>query len=125
MAEQITLWLHGKNHSATLSVDDGSHPLQVHVSVQGQEAHVHFASEQAHTRQWLGSASEQLRQLLHNHGLHLADVSVDAGGAGHAGGSGSGQHPPGVAQRLAARQELARPAAASALVAHTGVDCFV
>jgi len=91
--------------SAALALDDGAQPLQVHVRVQGSKTHIHFASAQPDTRQWLDSAADQLRELLGNHGLHLSALSVSAdpgGGAQDAPGTPA-QHtprPPGNGARL-------------------------
>ncbi|XAH23031.1 flagellar hook-length control protein FliK [Xylophilus sp. GW821-FHT01B05] len=86
VADQIRYWVNQKTQSAELTLDAfGGVPVDVRISLSGSEAHVAFRSDQAETRQMLGSAEAELRDMLQREGLTLSGLSVgnsDARGAG-------------------------------------------
>lgn len=131
VSEQVAFWVHQKNQSAALSVEHEGKPIQVQVQLDGQQAHVRFAADDAAAREWLSRGEQQLRELLQAQGLQLAQVSVGGGLAGDA-QAGDGNAAPQRGARAGARmarvqvaaelpQEQARRGAAGA----TGVDLFV
>ena len=93
LADQISGWVHKKTQSAELTLDAfGGSAVDVRISMTGSEAQVAFQSDSEATRQLLGGAVDQLRDLLQSQGLVLSGVSVGGSGASQAGGqSGSGE----------------------------------
>jgi len=92
MAEQVAFWVDQNNQSAEMTLDRDGEPVQVRVSVSGNEAHVVFRSDQVQTRDALDASMAQLRELLQSQGLVLAGATVDSSA------SGSGQREPGQRQ---------------------------
>ena len=80
ISEQVAFWVHQASQNAALTVEHEGAPIKVQVQLQGQEAHVRFAADDAQARDWLGSGEQQLRELLQAQGLQLAGVSISAGG---------------------------------------------
>lgn len=78
--EDMRFWLQGKQQRAELTLDRDGHPVRVQVSVNGNEAHVTFLSEQQQTRELLDASLAQLREMLAQQGVQLAGVSVQAQG---------------------------------------------
>ncbi len=135
MAAQVTYWLSQKTQNAELSLDlHEGQPVQVSVSMTGNEAHVAFRAGHGATRDLLGSALPQLRELLGNEGVVLSGVTVDSfnaqnqSGYGNDGnGSGDGR---GDRQGRSGRVALpvAEPVRPSALIggsAGRSVDLYV
>ncbi|GKT02014.1 hypothetical protein AVKW3434_21515 [Acidovorax sp. SUPP3434] len=89
IAEQVAYWVHQKTQNAELTIDREGQPVEVMVSLSGNEAHVTFRSDQANTREWLDSSAAQLRDLLRSEGLELSGVTVGQSGSNGAGASGS------------------------------------
>ncbi|GKT24192.1 hypothetical protein AVHM3334_13995 [Acidovorax sp. SUPP3334] len=87
IAEQVAYWVHQNTQSAELTIDRDGQPVEVMVSLSGNEAHVTFRSDQAHTREWLDSSAAQLRDLLRGEGLELSGVTVGQSGSDGASGS--------------------------------------
>lgn len=92
MAEQVAFWIDQNNQSAEMTLDRDGQPVQVRVSVSGNEAHVVFRSDQVQTREALDASMAQLRDLLQSQGLVLAGATVDSSA------SGGGQREPGQRQ---------------------------
>ncbi|WP_230681546.1 flagellar hook-length control protein FliK [Paracidovorax cattleyae] len=90
IAEQVAYWVHQKTQNAELTIDRDGQPVEVSVSLTGNEAHVAFRSDQSQTRDMLDTSVAQLRELLRGEGLELAGVSIGQSGAG-AGGDASGR----------------------------------
>ncbi|WP_127476433.1 flagellar hook-length control protein FliK [Sulfurivermis fontis] len=73
-------------------------PIEVHVSVQKDQASVAFVAQHAMTREALDAAMPRLRDMLQDSGLNLAQAEVSQHdrqreqAAGFAGGQGRGQH---------------------------------
>ncbi|MFN4120639.1 flagellar hook-length control protein FliK [Acidovorax sp.] len=90
VAEQVTYWVNQKTQNAELTLQREGQPVEVSVSLSGNEAHVTFRSDQAETRELLDRSMSQLSELLRSEGLVLSGMSVgtsarDGGGAGEAG----------------------------------------
>jgi len=90
LAEQVAFWVNQKTQNAELTLDRDGQPVEVRVSLAGNEAHVTFRSDQVQTRDALDASTTQLRDLLQREGLVLAGVTVGSSGAGGAGGTGDG-----------------------------------
>jgi flagellar hook-length control protein FliK len=82
MADRVGAWVNQKIHSAELTMDAGGSPVQVRIALNGSEAHVQFRTDQAETRQMLGSAVGDLRDMLQKEGLLLSGVEVGTTSAG-------------------------------------------
>ena len=91
LAQQVAFWVNQKTQNAELTLDQDGQPVQVHVSLSGNEAHVTFRSDQVQTVAALQSGAAQLRDALSQQGLVLAGVTVgSAGSDGKGGGPGQG-----------------------------------
>jgi hypothetical protein len=81
VAEQVTYWVNQELQNAELTLDGAGHdPIEVSISLQGNEANVAFRSDQAATRELLEGATSHLKEMLAHHGLSLAGVSVGSSG---------------------------------------------
>lgn len=132
VSEQVAFWVHQKSQSAALSVEHEGKPIQIQVQLDGQQAHIRFAADDAAAREWLSRGEQQLRELLQAQGLQLAQVSVGGGLAGDAQAGDGNATPQERGARAGAR--LARVQVAAALpqeqarrgtAGATGVDLFV
>ncbi|MDF1485768.1 flagellar hook-length control protein FliK [Ramlibacter sp. H39-3-26] len=120
IAEQVGYWVRHNTQNAELTLDPGGQRIDVHIALQGNEAHVTFRSDQAQTRDLLDSSASHLRDMLRSEGLVLSGVSVGASGA-HAGNPGaSGEREAG---RSGARQtQVAAVVPAGTAAARGGMD---
>ncbi len=91
ITEQVTYWLGENLKNAELTIDHAGQPIDVRVSLAGNEAHVAFRSDQAQTRELLDASMGQLRELLRSEGLVLSGMSVDSQEAGQHGEKGGDQ----------------------------------
>jgi flagellar hook-length control protein FliK len=115
LAEQVKYWMTNDIRNAELKLDGlGAEPVQVSITMSGNEAQVVFRSDQAPTRELLGNAMGQLEQLLRGEGLLLAGAWVGASGQ-QAGSGTDAQH--GQAGSTANPQISARDATPSASTA--------
>ena len=81
VAEQVTYWVNQELQNAELTLNgEGHDPIEVSISLQGNEANVAFRSDQAATRVILEGAVSHLKEMLAQHGLSLAGVSVGSSG---------------------------------------------
>jgi len=127
VAEQVAYWVHQNIQNARLTVKHDGQPVEVSVSLTGNEAHVAFGSDEAQTREMIDGSVAQLRDMLHREGLVLSGVTVGESGRrqGDGGGGAGGQKNP---QRLA---EVVAPAAAARtpgrvnVLGDRAVDIFV
>jgi flagellar hook-length control protein FliK len=88
VAEQVTYWVTQNVQNAEMKLDGLGHsPVEVSISVQGNEAQIAFRSDEALTRGVLESAGAQLKDMLQREGMVLTGVSVGTSGSGDAGGS--------------------------------------
>jgi len=97
VAEKVTYWLSENLKNAALTVEHAGQPVDVRVSLAGNEAHVSFHSDQAQTRELLTDSMEQLRELLRGEGLVLSGATVDTGTSGQTGDQGGRSAPFGAA----------------------------
>ncbi len=88
LAEQVAFWVNQKTQNAELTLDRDGQPVEVRVSLSGNEAHVTFRSDQVQTRDALDASTAQLRDLLQSEGLVLAGVTVGGGSGDGEGGAG-------------------------------------
>jgi flagellar hook-length control protein FliK len=83
VAEQVKYWISNDVQSAELKLDGiGNTPVEVSISMQGNEAHVAFRTDESQARDALENASEHLKELLQREGLVLSGVSVGTADAG-------------------------------------------
>lgn len=129
VAEQVAYWVNQKTQNAELTLQRDGHPVEVSVSLSGNEAHVSFRSDQQQTRELLDQSMAQLSDLLRSEGLVLSGMSVGTSAHGSEGGSETGQQRPreGVRQ---AQVVSAVPAGTTSLARGGGaldraVDIFV
>ena len=88
VAEQVRYWVSHNVQNAELSLDGlGQAPVQVSISLQGNEAQISFRTDEAAARDVLQNASAHLRDMLQREGLVLTGVSVGNSGSGNADGS--------------------------------------
>lgn len=97
LSEQVAFWVQQKTQRAELTIDRQGQPVQVQVTITGNEAHVTFRSDEQQTRDMLDAGMAQLREMLEQQGLSLAGVTVQTADAGRQGAS-SGRGPSGRPQ---------------------------
>ncbi|MEX8192071.1 flagellar hook-length control protein FliK [Comamonas guangdongensis] len=127
VSEQVAFWVHQKTQNAALSIQHEGKPIQVQVQLNGQEAHVRFASDDPQSRQLLAEGQTQLRELLQDQGLNLAGVSVDAGSAQQQGAGGNQPEERGTAKMARVSVSAAELSGTEprARAPQVGVDLFV
>jgi flagellar hook-length control protein FliK len=87
-AEQVKYWISQDVQNAQLKLDGlGDKPVEVSISVNGNEAHVAFRTDEIQARGLLESAGGHLKDMLAREGLLLAGVSVGTSGSSDAGGN--------------------------------------
>jgi flagellar hook-length control protein FliK len=92
LAEQVTYWVNQKTQNAEMTLTRDGQPVEVLVSLSGNEAHVTFRSDQEHTRQMLDGSMAQLSDMLRDQGLILTGSSVGtSAGDGKSSGSNASQ----------------------------------
>jgi flagellar hook-length control protein FliK len=115
VAEQVKYWISNDVKNAEMRLDGiGNNPVEVSISMQGNEARVAFRSDEAQARDVLEAASSHLKDLLQREGLVLSGVSVGTTGSGNA-GSQQRREQQGArqAREVAAAQSVASQAATS------------
>ena len=88
------LWMVNQNvQSAELRLNPANlGPLEVRISVEGDQAHVTFSAHHANVREAIEAAVPRLREMLGESGLSLANVDVSQQGfANHRGGAADEQ----------------------------------
>lgn len=84
-SEDVKYWVGQDLQKAEITLDGlGKDPVEVSISLQGNEAQVMFRTDEAQTRDALSNASAQLQEALGRQGLSLSGMSVgtsDSGGA--------------------------------------------
>lgn len=134
IAQQFHYWINADVQKAELQVDGmGGEPVQVQISLNGNEAQVVFRTDQAQTRELLGHAMDTLDQMLRAQGMALGGGWV--GASGGRGQSSQGQYAPpaprsagvsGVAGVRVSPQGLVTGLPLSVTGRNAqGVDCFV
>jgi len=127
-AEQAAYWVSENLQNAELTVTHDGMPVEVRVSLSGNEAHVDFGSDESQTRELLDAGQQQLRDLLGQEGLVLSGVSVSGAGARSASGDGSAAprgRPSGRVAVQAAGEGAPAPASRPAVLTDRAVDVFV
>ena len=92
LGEQVAFWVHQKNQRAEFTLDQAGQPVQVQVTLAGDAAKVTFLSDHANVRQALDAGIEDLRSMLQEQGLALADVNVGVAGGRGEGAAGDGEN---------------------------------
>lgn len=81
VADKVSYWVAQGLQTAQLKLDGlGSEPVEVSISLKGDQAHIGFRTDQPEIRQILEGAAAHLKHLLTGEGLVLAGVSVGASG---------------------------------------------
>jgi flagellar hook-length control protein FliK len=130
VAEQIKYWISNDVQNAEMKLDGiGDNPVEVSISMQGNEAHVAFRTDEVLAREVLESASLHLKELLQREGLVLSGVSVGTAGAG-AGDSGAQERKSRQGAKSAVVVVAAQPiradiASAAGRVSGRALDLFV
>jgi flagellar hook-length control protein FliK len=87
VAQQVTYWISQDIQNAELKLDGlGKEVVEVSISMNGNEAHVTFRTDELQARTMLEGATAHLKDLLQSEGLVLSGVSVGTSGGGDAGG---------------------------------------
>ena len=127
VADTVSHWVTQGVQNAELKLDGlGSEPVEVRISLHGDEAHIGFRTDQPEIRQLLEGAAAHLKDLLASEGLVLSGVSVGTSGQN---GAGTQERPdrPGVRQARLTTTDA--PSTESAQRAHhavgRAVDIFV
>ena len=94
IAETVSYWVTQGVQNAELTLEGfGSDPVEVSISLNGDQAQIDFRTDQAEVRQALEAAAAELRDLLLGEGLQLAGVSVGASGGRGAQGDAQQSNP--------------------------------
>ena len=126
-AEQVKYWISQDVQNAELQLDGlGEGPVEVSISMHGNEAHVAFRTDELQTHSLLEGAGAQLKDMLLREGVVLAGVSVGTSGT-HDGKGGDRRPRPGMklAQVTAAQAAPVEPGRRMAGSAGRSVDLFV
>ena len=114
VAETVSYWASQGIQSAELTLDGlGDEPVEVRISVEGDQAQIDFRSNQPEVRQALEAASAQLKALLSGEGLQLSGMSVGTSSRGASQGEG-GQPKPSARQAKLVSLESVRASSARA-----------
>ena len=127
VAEQVTYWVSQNVQNAEMNLDGLGHsPVEVSISVQGNEAQIAFRSDEALTRGVLESAGAHLKDMLQREGMVLTGVSVGTSGSGDS-GAGDRRGRQSARQAVIAPLQPATVASVARQGAATGrsVDLFV
>ncbi len=90
VAEQVKYWMSQDVQNAELKLDGlGDKPVEVSISLNGNEAHVAFRTDEIQTRDVLENAGLHLKDMLAREGLVLSGVSVGTAGTGAGDGGGN------------------------------------
>jgi flagellar hook-length control protein FliK len=86
VADTVSYWVTQGVQNAELKLDGfGGQPVEVSISLKGDEAHIGFRTDQPEIRQMLEGAVAHLKDLLSGEGLVLSGVSVGTSGQDGAG----------------------------------------
>ncbi len=126
VGEQLVFMIQGKLHTADIKLNPAHlGPLEIHVSVQDDQASVRFVSTHAAVREALDAALPRLRDMLDQQGLNLANVDVSA----HSGGQGAAFKQSPQHERSAALDEAANTSTDASTVINasmaSGLSVFV
>ena len=94
VADTVSYWVAQGVQNAQLKLDGfGDKPVEVSISLKGDEAQISFRTDQPEIRQILEGAVTHLKEILSKEGLVLSGVSVGASGQNGAGEQGQGNQP--------------------------------
>lgn len=128
VAEQVKYWISNDVQNAEMKLDGlGDKPVEVSISMQGNEAHVSFRTDEAKARDALENAGPQLRDMLQREGLVLSGVSVGTSGTKDSAGDQDRKPRQGVKTASIAAIEPLAPHISTQTARVTGraVDLFV
>ena len=107
VAEQVKYWMSHDVQNAELKLDGlGKDPVQVSISMTGNEAHIAFRTDEATTRGVLEGATAHLKDMLGREGVVLTGVSVGTSSSSGSQADSSGERRP----RQGLRQAFVSPA---------------
>jgi flagellar hook-length control protein FliK len=127
VAEQVSYWISRDVQNAEMKLEGfGSDPVQVNISMNGNEAQVAFRTDELQVRNALENASAHLREMLEQEGVTLSGVSVGSSGAGESGNQEEKQRH-GVKQMSVLAAQALQPAQRRdpSQVAGRSLDLFV
>ena len=126
-SEDVKYWVGQDMQKAELTLDGFGHSaVEVSISLQGNEAHVAFRTDEAQTRDALSSASTQLQDALNRQGMSLAGVSVGTSNAGDSRDkAGQGQSSPWRRARVEGAEDVAVSSGIKPLNSGRNIDLFV
>ena len=86
VAEQDTYWINQDVQNAELKLEGiGLEPVQVNITMQGNEAFVTFTTDEQQAREALENARQQLQDMLQSQGVILSGLSVGSNSTGNSG----------------------------------------
>lgn len=89
IAEQVSYWISNDVQKAEMKLDGlGDKPVEVSISMNGNQAHVAFRSDEVQARDALENASLQLKEMLQRDGVVLSGMSVGTSAGSDAGTGG-------------------------------------
>ena len=113
LSAQVHVMLEGGVHSARLELNPPElGPIRIELSLNGASADISFAATHAATREGIAQALPQLRELLAQQGLQLADAGISSGTG--QGGAQQQQQEQAAAQRSGPQRLGRDPATAPA-----------
>ncbi|PWF44333.1 flagellar hook-length control protein FliK, partial [Massilia glaciei] len=106
VGQRIVFMVAGKEQSASLTLNPPElGPMQVVLSVTGDQTSVTFSSAQPEVRQALENALPRLREMMNESGIELGNASVNAGMPDAQAGSGARDGGADGARRLAGQPD--------------------
>ena len=95
VAAQVTMWASQNIKSAELKLDaHGKDPVEVSISMTGNQAHVHFRSDVAQTRELLTRSAAALDSSMQREGLVLTGMTVGTSAQGRDSSGATGDNAP-------------------------------
>lgn len=89
VAEQVSYWISNDVQKAEMKLDGlGEKPVEVSISMNGNQAHVAFRTDEVQARDALENASLQLKEMLQRDGVVLSGMSVGTSAGGEPGAGG-------------------------------------
>ncbi len=86
VGEKVQYWISHGIQNAEMQLDGiGLNPVEVSISMNGNEAQVAFRTDELQARSVLENASDHLKDMLQREGVLLTGVSVDSSRSGDAG----------------------------------------
>ena len=89
VAEKIAYWISNDVQKAEMKLDGlGDQPVEVSISMNGNQAHVAFRTDEVQARDALENAGLQLKEMLQKDGVVLSGMSVGTSASGNSGAGG-------------------------------------